>query len=279
MKALCRRLLTVTLCLSAYGAAPLAVATSSDQSVAAYKPKVGQEGKDVVWVPTSEALVNQMLDMAGVTPQDYLVDLGSGDGRTVITAAKRGAKAKGIEFNPDLVQYAQAAAKAEGVSDRATFEQADIFQSDFSDATVVTLFLTTSLNLKLRPILLDMKPGTRVVSNSFNMGDWEPDESARLDKDDGCVSWCNAYKWIVPAKVGGAWDLGGRELVLDQSYQTFTGALQASNNATNVTNGKLRGKQIEFSVGNDLYVGQVEGNRMQGTVNGKTPWQAVRKAH
>src|SRR5690606_30468300 len=162
--------------------------------------------------------------MAGLTPNDYLVDLGSGDGRTVITAAKRGAKAKGIEFNPDLVHFAQAAAKAEGVADRATFEQGDIFQSDFSDATVVTLFLTTSLNLKLRPILLDMKPGTRVVSNSFSRGDWEPDASARLDEDDGCVSWCSAYKWMVPAKVGGPWDLGGRQLVLDQSYQTFEGS-------------------------------------------------------
>src|SRR5690606_9094222 len=159
--------------------------TTSENSAAAkqYTPSVGQQGKDVVWVPTSQALVDRMLEMAQLTAEDRLVDLGSGDGRLVITAAKRGAASRGIEFNPDLVAISKRAAQTEGVAQRATFEQADIFESDFSDASVVTLFLLPSLNLRLRPTLLDMKPGTRVVSNSFAMEAWEPDESVEVKEN------------------------------------------------------------------------------------------------
>src|SRR5688572_24038099 len=156
----------------------------------AYEPSVGQPGKDVVWVPTPQTLVDRMLDMAKATPQDYVIDLGSGDGRTVITAAKRGIKAHGIEYNPEMVELAKGNAKTEGVADKATFVNGDIFESDFSQATVLTLFLLTDLNIKLRPTILKMKPGTRVVSNTFMMGDWEPD--GRVEAPPGCSSFCKA---------------------------------------------------------------------------------------
>ena len=154
------------------------VAVSGFAQTATFKPEVGQAGKDVVWVPTPQALVDKMLDMAKVTPQDYVIDLGSGDGRTVITAAKRGATAKGIEYNPEMVALSQRNAATEGVTAKATFEKADLFESDFSKATVITMFLLPDINLRLRPKILDLKPGTRIVSNTFTMDDWQPDEEA-----------------------------------------------------------------------------------------------------
>src|SRR5215468_6012175 len=163
-----------------------------------FQPQVGQAGKDVIWVPTPQTLVDTMLDMAKVTPKDYVMDLGSGDGRTVNTAAKRGAQARGIEYNPDMVELSKRNAAKEGVSDRASFVKADLFESDFSDATVITLFLLPDINIRLRPKILDMKPGTRVVSNSFTMGEWTADETATAN---GCDHWCTAHLWIVPAKV------------------------------------------------------------------------------
>src|SRR5262244_1906615 len=172
-----------------------------------YEPSVGQEGKDVVWVPTPQALVDKMLDMAKVTPKDYVIDLGSGDGRTVITAAKRGAKALGIEYNPDMVELSKRNAAKEGVSDKAQFVKADLFESDFSKAQVITMFLLPSINLKLRPRILDLKPGTRIVSNTFDMDKWEPDETAEISPAEGCTSYCKAHLWIVPAKIAGTWKL------------------------------------------------------------------------
>ncbi|MFT4173010.1 MAG: class I SAM-dependent methyltransferase [Rhodocyclaceae bacterium] len=240
---------------------------------AAYEPTVGQAGKDVIWVPTSQALIDRMLDMAALTPRDRLVDLGSGDGRTVITAAKRGAVARGIEFNPDMVALSKRAAQAEGVTGKATFEQADIFESNFSDATVVTLFLLPDLNVRLRPIILDMKPGTRVVSNSFTMGDWEPDETANVA--DGCTGYCSALKWVVPAKVAGTWKMAGKELALTQKYQMLEGTLRDGDTTARIIDARMNGTQIQFSVGKQRYVGQVAGNAMQGTVDGAT-WTATR---
>ena len=169
-----------------------------------FEPKVGQAGKDVVWVPTSQALVDKMLDMAKVTPQDIVYDLGSGDGRTVITAAKRGATATGIEYNPDMVELSKKNAAKEGVTAKATFMKADLFETDFSKATVITMFLLPDINVKLRPKILDLKPGTRIVSNSFTMEDWEDDFTETISGD--CTSWCTAHMWIVPAKVGGTLD-------------------------------------------------------------------------
>src|SRR5687768_17404592 len=146
-----------------------------------FQPEVGQAGKDVVWVPTPQTLVDKMLEMAKVTPKDYVIDLGSGDGRTVITAAKRGSKALGIEYNPDMVELSKRNAAKEGVSDKATFMKADLFESDFSQAQVITMFLLPSINLKLRPKILNLKPGTRIVSNSFDMEEWKPDETAQVE--------------------------------------------------------------------------------------------------
>jgi len=231
-----------------------------------FEPQVGQAGKDVVWVPTPQALVEKMLDMAKVTPQDLVIDLGSGDGRTVITAAKRGARAMGIEYNPDMVELSQRNAKAAGVSDKATFVKADLFESDFSKANVVTMFLLPSINLKLRPKILDMKPGTRIVANSFNMEDWEADQTETVGGD--CTSWCTALLWIVPAKVEGAWTMPQGELKLTQQFQRVSGSLGAQA----ISEGKLRGDELTFKVGSTTYTGKVNGNTIQGT-----GWTATRK--
>jgi Methyltransferase domain len=238
-----------------------------------FEPTVGQQGKDVVWVPTPQALVNKMLEMAKVTPSDYLIDLGSGDGRTVITAAKRGVKAMGIEYNPDMVALSQRNAAEAGVSDKATFVKADIFESDFSKATVITLFLLPDLNLRLRPKLLDMAPGTRVVSNSFRMEAWEPDETATVSED--CVSWCTALLWIVPAKVEGTWHTPQGDLTLTQQFQVISGTL----GSTPIANGKLRGNDITFTAGDAQYTGKVNGTSIQGTIKGGKggTWTATKR--
>lgn len=238
-----------------------------------FVPTVGQSGKDVIWVPTPQALVDRMLDMAELTPQDTLVDLGSGDGRTVITAAKRGATARGIEYNPDMVALSKSAALREGVADRAVFEQADIFESDFSDADVVTLFLLPGLNLRLKPTLLEMAPGTRVVSNSFTMGDWEPDETAEAE---GCTNYCIAYKWVVPAKVEGNWTTPAGELALTQKYQFVEGSLTQGGATIPVEEGRLDGAKISFKAGGDVYTATVSGTQMQGQIEGKGAWEARR---
>src|SRR5437016_12864892 len=164
-----RRQLLLVLLLSVIAASAYGQAQPAKDE---FQPQVGQQGKDVIWVPTPQALVDKMLDMAKVTPKDYVIDLGSGDGRTVITAAKRGARALGVEFNPDMVALSRRNAAKAGLSDKATFVEADIFRSDLSPATVLTIFLLTDLNLKLRPTILTLKPGTRIVSNTFRMGDW-----------------------------------------------------------------------------------------------------------
>src|SRR4030043_1111214 len=160
------------------------------ESEEVYTPEVGQAGKDVVWVPTPQPLVDKMLDMAKVTPQDYLIDLGSGDGRIVISAAKRGVQAYGVEYNPDMVSLSKRNAAMEGVSDKVAFTEADIFESDFSQATVITMFLLPNLNMQLRPIILGLKPGTRIVSNTFDMGEWMADEPATASE--GCISYCRS---------------------------------------------------------------------------------------
>ena len=266
---LIRQLLFV-LCLLMMTAGGLAQAQPAKE----YKPEVGQEGKDVVWVPTPQALVDKMLDLAKVTPNDYVIDLGSGDGRTVITAAKRGAKAHGIEYNPDMVELSKRNAAKEGVSDKATFTKADLFESDFSQAQVITMFLLSSINMKLRPKILDLKPGTRIVSNTFDMGEWKPDETAKVS---GCESWCTAHLWIVPAKVGGTWKLPQGELSLKQTFQMISGTLKNGNVITPIS-GKLSGEEISFTAGSAQYTGHVNGNTIDGTVKGGSngKWTATR---
>ncbi len=265
-----RILVTVSLLLAASSA------FAQQQATKPFEPQVGQAGKDVVWVPTPQELVDTMLNLTQVTPQDTVYDLGSGDGRTVITAAKRGARAFGIEYNPDMVELSQRNAKAAGVSDRATFMKADLFETDFSKATVITMFLLPSINMQLRPKILDMKPGTRVASNTFTMEDWEPDQKVTLDP---CDRWCTALFWIVPAKVEGTWRSAQGDLTLSQKFQVVTGTLGAGNTQVFVTNGKLRGDEITFTAGSGQYTGRVNGNRIAGTVvaGGRTSsWEATR---
>jgi SAM-dependent methyltransferase len=243
--------------LVGFSAAACAQATREAPS-SAYNPMVGQEGKDVVWVPTPQSLVDKMLDMAKVTSKDFVMDLGSGDGRTVITAAKRGARAVGIEYNPDMVALSQANAKKAGVADRAQFMKADLFQTDLSKATVITMFLLPDINLRLRPKLLQLKPGTRVVSNTFTMGDWKPDETANPNNCDG--SWCTALLWIIPARVGGTYETAEGELTLKQQFQMLSGTLRAEGRTVPIE-GRVRGEEISFKAG---------GKEHHGHLNGKT---------
>ena len=239
-----------------------------------YQPQVGQEGKDVIWVPTPQALVEKMLDIAAATPKDYLIDLGSGDGRTVITAAKRGIRALGIEYNADMVELSKRNAAKAGVSKLATFVQADLFESDLSKATVITMFLLPDINIRLRPKLLDLKPGTRIVSNSFTMGDWKEDDVVKVT--DGCASYCTAYLWIVPAKVEGTWRLDGGELTLKQAYQMISGSLTHGGKTFELANGKLKGDQIVFNAGGSVYHGVVNGSSIAGTISSGGSWNATR---
>ena len=266
--------LTLSLLLISAGVYAQSVPAKKD-----FEPTLYQSGKDVVWVPTEQLLVDKMLDMAKVTSQDYVIDLGSGDGRTVITAAKRGAKALGVEYNPDMVALSKANADRAGVSDKAQFVKADLFETDFSAATVITMFLLDEINLKLRPRLLGLKPGTRLVSNTFTMGDWTADQKFTLRDDASCTSFCTAYLWIVPAKVAGTWRFAQGDLALTQSFQTFYGALRSGDKNAAVTEGKLDGEKISFSIGNARYIGRVNGNMMEGTVTSggnTTRWSATR---
>lgn len=249
-------------------AVALAASMSAQAQHKDYTPSVGQEGKDVIWVPTPEALVQKMLDMAKLTPKDVHFDLGSGDGRTVIAAAKRGVKAIGIEYNPDMVELSKRAAQKEGVTARAEFIRGDIFQTDFSKANVLTLYLLPSLNLKLRPTILNMQPGTRVVSHAFTMGEWEADQTETVEGR-------TAYLWIVPAKVDGNWRIeGAGDLALKQNFQKLDGSVGGKP----ITSATLRGDAISFTSDGREYSGRVSGDRMEGTVKGSTSgkWSATR---
>ena len=219
-------------------------------------PRLNQPGKDVQWVPTPPALVEKMLDLAGLTPKDRLVDLGSGDGVLVIAAARRGARARGIEYDRGLVEFSKRKAAEAGVSQLTRFIRGDIFNTDFSDATVVTTFLLPSMNLRLRPTFLAMKPGTRIVANTFAIADWQPDESVAIEP---CERWCTALMWIVPAPVGGTWTTPKGDLTLTQKFQMVSGTLGKEP----IENGRLRGEEISFTVGGSTYTGRVERNRMR----------------
>ena len=234
-------------------------------------PRLNQPGKDVQWVPTPPALVEKMLDLAGLTPKDRLVDLGSGDGVLVIAAARRGAHARGIEYDRGLVEFSKRKAAEAGVSQLTRFVRGDIFKTDFSDATVVTTFLLPSMNLRLRPTFLAMKPGTRIVANTFAIADWQPDESVAIEP---CERWCTALMWIVPAHVGGTWRTPKGDLTLTQKFQMVSGTLGREP----IENGRLRGEEISFMVSKATYRGRVEAGRMRvgASVDGrKIEWTAV----
>jgi len=270
---LTRRLLAALALFLVAGIAPAQTQTAPGQ----YHPEVGQDGKDVVWVPTAQTLVDKMLDMAKVTPRDYVIDLGSGDGRTVITAAKRGARALGIEYNPEMVELSRRNAAKEGMGEKARFVKADLFQSDFSQATVITMFLLPEINIKLRPKILGLRPGTRVVSNSFDMGEWKADQT--VTAPDGCSSYCSAYLWIVPAKVQGTWKFEGGELTLGQTFQMLSGTLKTGGRLTPIAGGRMNGDEISFTAGGVRYAGRVNGNAIDGTVvsgSRRTAWTATR---
>jgi hypothetical protein len=234
------------------------------------EPRLNQPGKDVQWVPTPPALVEKMLDLAQLTPQDRLVDLGSGDGVLVIAAAKRGVRARGIEYERGLVEYSKKKAAEAGVARLTRFTRGDIFKTDFSEASVVTTFLLPSMNLRLRPTFLRMKPGTRIVANTFAIGEWEPDETVAIEP---CERWCTALLWVVPAPVAGTWSTPGGDLTLTQKFQFVSGTLGGKP----IENGRLRGEAISFIVGDSTFTGRVDGTRMQLTtdVDGKTvEWTA-----
>jgi SAM-dependent methyltransferase len=253
----------VTRSLAVSGVVAIMALGALAQEKKPFEPKVGQAGKDVIWVPTPQALVDKMLDVAKVTREDIVYDLGSGDGRTVITAAKRGAQAFGVEYNPDMVELSRNNAKKEGVGERATFINGDIFATDYSKATVITLYLLPSLNLKLRPTILDMKPGTRVVSHSFSMGDWAADQN--VEGFDGC-QYCRAYYWVVPAKVQGTWKLPDGEIRLEQRHQMLSGSVKSSTATATISAGKVLGNEISFTAGGSQYSGKLNGNVLEGVI-------------
>ena len=251
---------------------PIAVAMLALPAAAqdkAFEPQVGQQGKDVIWVPTPDEIVERMLRMAQTTANDYVIDLGSGDGRIAIAAAKKfGARSAGLEYNPDMVKLSQRNAEKEGVAGKVKFQQADIFVTDFSQATVLTMYLLPNLNLKLRPTILNMKPGTRVVSHSFTMEDWQPDETSSVDGR-------NAYFWIVPASVGGVWRLGingqTHEVTFDQRYQKIEGTIRLGVISAGLREPLLNGFNIRFAYVDAAgrrhqLTGQVIGARMEGSV-------------
>jgi SAM-dependent methyltransferase len=266
--------LTVTLAIVPV---PLAARQQTGQPAAAdataFEPEVGQAGKDVVWVPTSPELVQKMLDMAKVTPQDFVVDLGSGDGRNVIAAAKRGATGVGFEYNPDMVSLSRRLAREAGVADKATFVEGDMFEADFSKATVLALFLLTDNLDRLKDKFLQLRPGTRIVLNTFGVTGWEADETERLDE---CSTWCTSMLYIVPAPVDGTWKTPQGEIVLSQEFQKISGALTSGGTRTDITEGRLRGDQITFTAGGRTYSGRITGNRMEITPSGGGALTATR---
>jgi SAM-dependent methyltransferase len=255
----------------------LAVAATAQTPGGPYQPRMGQPGKDVVWIPSPNDMVEKMLDMARVTPRDFVMDLGSGDGRNVIAAAKRGARAVGVEYNPDLVELSKRAAAAAGVGDKAEFVQGDMFAADISKATALVLFLIPSNLEKLAPKFLALAPGTRIVSNTYEIGGgWQPDETDRVKL---CGSWCTAHLYIVPAKVAGTWRLPSGELMLTQEFQSVSGSYEQSGIRVPVENGALRGNDIRFAVNGVEYEGRVNGDSMEGVAKGRvtsSQWTARR---
>jgi SAM-dependent methyltransferase len=245
-----------------------------------FEPVSGQAGKDVVWVPSPPDMVNKLMELGNVTPKDFVMDLGSGDGRNVIAAAKRGASALGVEYNPDMVALSRKLAQEAGVGDKAQFVEADMYTYDISKATVMALFLLPVNMNKLAPKFFNLAPGSRIVANTFGIEGWEPDERVTLSPTSECESWCEALLWIVPAKVAGTWTLPNGTMTLTQEYQTVQGTITMGGQAQTIKLGRLRGEEIQFSADNVAYKGKVSGNTIQGTMTtpkGEVAWTATRK--
>jgi SAM-dependent methyltransferase len=241
-----------------------------------FQPFEGQAGKDVIWVPTPPALVEKMLDLARVTKEDFVIDLGSGDGRNIIAAAKRGARGLGVEYEPDMVELSRRAAEEAGVGERAKFVQGDMFEADISQATVLALFLLPANLKRLTAKFLELPAGTRVVNNGYKIEGWEEAEIAHVDGM--CMAWCTAYLYIVPAKVAGIWHLPAGEVRFEQQFQALSGTLIASNGRVQKIDGSIKGDRIRFSVGLDTYTGRVRGKEMSGEASGARGgyWQGTR---
>ena len=231
-----------------------------------FVPTSGQPGKDVVWVPSPPETVEKMMEVGQVTAKDFVIDLGSGDGRNVIAAAKRGARGLGVEYNPDMVALSKRLAAEAGVADRAQFVEGDMFAADFSKATVLALFLLPSNLMQLRDKIFNLPPGTRVVLNTFGIQDWTPDEQVTLEN---CSSWCTVMLNIVPAKVAGTWRLAqGGELTLAQEYQMISGTMKTADGRSLPVNGRLRGTELTVTAGGQEYRARVDGNTISsGTLS------------
>jgi precorrin-6B methylase 2 len=239
------------------------LALAQTEAAETYTPTPGMAGKDSVWVPTSPELIEKMLDMAGVTPNDVVVDLGSGDGRMVIAAANRGARARGVEFNADLVAYSERAAAEQGVGDKATFVQGDMFAADISDATVLPLFLMPENLRRLTPTFLRLAPGSRIVVNTLGIPEWQPDRVERLES---CTSWCEAKLYIVPAQVAGQWELPDGSLEVEQTFQHITGTLVNGGAPLPIEDGVVQGNDVTFTAGGERYTGRVNGQTINWTM-------------
>jgi SAM-dependent methyltransferase len=273
-----RQLLTALLIAFAFAGPLRAESAHGDER---YRPQVGQEGKDVIWVPTHDELVEKMLETAKVTANDVVYDLGAGDGKIAIAAARKfGARAVGIEFNPDMAALANRNASRAGVANKVKIINGDIFKENFSEATVVTMYLLPDLNLRLRPIILKMRPGTRVVSHAFNMGDWEPDQRIETQRAQG-------YYWVVPAPVAGEWTLEGIEgqprvnLQISQRYQKIGGILQLGRNSQPILGAEITGDKLSFrfldAKGELVSIkATVKGNSLEGEVQGGSLYSQVK---
>ena len=261
------RALTFTLLLAAMGGC-----ANQQAGTDHYEPLIAQSGKDVMWMPTPDEVVTEMLEIVQVTSVDLVYDLGAGDGKIAIEAARRfGSRAVGIEYNPDMAALARRNAQQAGVSDRVTIVTGDIFKEDFSNATVVTLYLLTDLNIKLKPTLLKMKPGTRIVSHTFAMGSWTPDAVVMAGGEP------SGYFWIVPARIEGRWMLAGlpnlenTQLNIVQKSQKFDGHLVLNAKSPQRIEGGLRGSHVSFDFqdaeGKTLsFVGEAGANKIHGTI-------------
>jgi SAM-dependent methyltransferase len=259
----------------------LALATSAyaQEPQAPFVPQSGQAGKDVVWVPSPPAMVNRMLEMAKVTPNDFVMDLGSGDGRNIIAAAKLGARGVGVEFNPDMVALSRKLAAEAGVADKAQFIEGDMYAADISKASVLALFLLPVNLNRLAPKFLDMTPGSRIVGNTFGIDGWEPDERVTLESESDCSSWCEVLLWIVPAKAEGQWRMANGSMELFQTYQMVQGSITVDGSKHTISSRALRGDEITFIAGGFTYQGKIKGNQIEGLITtpaGQLPWKATR---
>lgn len=242
-----------------------------------FEPKSGQPGKDVVWVPSTPGMVNKMLAMAKVTPDDFVMDLGSGDGRNIIAAAKLGARALGVEFNPEMVALSRQLAADAGVADKAQFVEGDMYAADISKATVLALFLLPVNLNRLMPKFLEMAPGSRIAGNTFGIDDWDPDDRFMLEEGPDCTSFCEALLWIVPAKAAGTWTMADGSMTLTQKFQMIQGSITTDDGTHAIGSTALKGADISFIAGGLSYTGKITGHEITGTIttpSGQLPWRA-----